>query len=438
MRRVRSFFGGIYPENKKKSSAGTPIQILLAPETLAVPLLQYSGTEAKPVVAKGDEVLKGQMLAEAGDAGGAPVHSPVSGKVLAIEPRPHQSGQSVTTIVLENDGQGTWVEKSSHEDPIQLDAAVILERIKEAGVVGMGGAGFPTALKLVPPQGITLDYLIINGCECDPYLTCDDRLMIEHPEDIILGVKLMAKALGVSKIFIAIQSDKQEAYAAMKAEAGAIEIISLPVKYPSGGEKQLIQAVASREVPSGKLPSDVGVIVQNVATAWAVAKALRDGEPVISRVVTVAGDPIGESKNFLALIGTPLADLIEAAGGFTQTPGKIVVGSALMGQAQFDLQATVTKTTASVLAFGEEASRTPEITPCIKCARCVDVCPARLLPLKLELFGRNDRFDDARELGALDCIECGACNYICPAKRPLLEYIRFAKREIIANEKKSS
>jgi electron transport complex protein RnfC len=403
-----------------------------------VSLLQHSGVEAKPVVAKGDEVLKGQLIAEAGDAISAPVHSPVSGKVVAIEPRAHQMGHSVTAIVIENDGQDTWIEKKGHSDPVQLDAKTILDRIRESGIVGMGGAGFPTAPKLTPAQGITLDYLIINGCECDPYATSDERLMIEYASDIILGAQLMAKVLGARKIVIAVEENTPEAFAALKDKAGAIEVVALPTKYPSGGERQLIQAITGREVPSGSLPQQAGVIVINVATARAVALALRDGEPSISRVVTVAGKPIAQPQNFMVPIGTPLEHLVEAAGGFSQIPRKVVVGGVLMGGAQFDLQAPVIKTTTCMIALGEAESVTPDSSPCIKCARCVDVCPAQLLPLKLEAFGMNERFDDAREYGALDCIECGACVYICPAKRPLLQYIRFAKMEIIAREKTPS
>jgi electron transport complex protein RnfC len=438
MRRVRSFFGGIYPKSAKQSSASTPIQHLSAPETLVVPLLQHAGIEAKPVVAKGDEVRKGQLLAEAHGAVSAAVHSPVSGKVLAIEPRAHQSGHSITAIVIENDGNDTWVERSGHSDPVQLDAKTIIERIKEAGVVGMGGAGFPTGLKLVPPKGTTINHLIINGCECDPYATADVRLMIEYPEDVILGAQLMAKAAGARKVVIALQEDQTEAYRALKEKAGGIEIVTVPKKYPAGGEKQLVQAVTGREVPSGGMPHQVGALVHNAATAWAVAKALRDGEPSISRVITVSGGPIVQPQNFMVPIGASLGDLIRGAGGFRQTLGKVVVGGALMGGAQYDLQTPVIKTSTCVVAFSEQESHTPDPTPCIRCARCVDVCPANLLPLKLEAFGMNERFDDAREFGALDCIECGACSYICPAKRPLLQYIRFAKMEIIARDKKPS
>ncbi len=438
MRRVRSFFGGIHPKSAKGSTLGTPIETLSAPETLVVPLLQHTGVEAQPVVAKGDEVLKGQLLAQAGGAISASVHSPVSGKVLAIEPRAHQSGLSITAIVIENDGNDTWVEREGHHDPIQLDAKEILKRIKEAGVVGMGGVGFPTSLKLDPPKSTTLDYLIINGCESDPYITADARLMIEYPEDVILGARLMGKVSGARKILIVLEDSAPEAYAALKSKAGAVEILSMPTKYPGGGEKQVIQFATGREVPSGGSPQGIGVLVQNVATARAVTLALREGEPAISRVVTVTGDPISAPRNFMVPIGTPIADLIQAAGGFAQMPGKVVMGGVMTGGAQFDLQVPITKTTLGVVAFSETQSKAPDATPCIRCARCVDVCPAQLLPFKLEAFGMNERFDDAREFGALDCIECGSCAYICPAKRPLLQYIRFAKMEIVAREKKPS
>ncbi|NMB02228.1 MAG: electron transport complex subunit RsxC [Firmicutes bacterium] len=437
MRRVKSFFGGIFPNDGKQSTSGTPIRILSAPEQLVVPLLQHVGVEAKPLVAKGDEVLKGQLIAEAGGTVSAPVHSPVSGKVVAIEPRRNASGRTITSIVIENDGEERWADKETHHDPIQLDAKTILERVRKAGIVGMGGAGFPTALKLTPPKGVTVDYLIINGCECEPYLTADHRLMVECPEDIILGAKLMAKVAGARNIIIGVEDNKPDAIAALKAKAGAIKVVSLSTKYPQGGEKQVIQALTGREVPSLGLPFQAGVIVQNVGTAWAVAKALRDGEPLISRVVTVTGTPIKEPQNFLVPIGTTLGDLVEAAGGFSQTPEKIVVGGPMMGGAQFDLDTPISKTSSGVLAFAEGESRTPDSMPCIKCARCVDVCPANLLPLKLEAFGMNEQWDNAREYGALDCIECGCCTYICPSKRPLLHYIRFAKSEIVAKETKS-
>lgn len=438
MRRVKPFFGGFYPDSAKKSTAQIPIETLSAPETLAVSLLQHAGNHAKPVVAKGDEVLKGQLIAEADGVISAPVHSPVSGTVKAIEPRLHPCGDSVSTIVIENDGEEKWVQLEPLLDPVQLDADSIRRRIQDAGVVGMGGGGFPTAVKLDPPQDVVVDYLIINGCECEPYLTADDCLMREYPEEIVLGARLMAKALEARQIVFAVEDNKPQAISALKEKAGALEVLILPSKYPAGGERQLIQAVTGREVPSGGYPYDAGVVVHNVGTAYAVTKAVRDGEPLISRVITVSGDPLTEGKNFMVPIGTPFEYLIEAAGGFKDNPGKIVVGGPMMGGAQFDLSSSVSKTSTGLLALAKSESETPNVLPCIKCARCVDVCPAHLMPLKLEAFGLNEMWDEANDYGALDCIECGSCNYICPSKRPLLQYIRFAKREIIARQAKSS
>lgn len=438
MRRVRAFFGGIHPNDNKQNTNSTPIKVLPAPAVVVVPLQQHAGREAKPLVAKGDEVLKGQLIAEAEGRISARVHSPVSGKVVAVEPRPSASGRPLTCVVIENDGEERWVEKEGHPDPVQLDAQTILQRIHGAGIVGMGGAGFPTAVKLAPPKEATIDYLLLNGCECEPYLTTDHRLMVEHAEEIVLGAKLMAKACGARKIIIGVEDNKPDAIAALREKAGAIEVAVLRTRYPQGGEKQLIQALTGREVPSGGLPFQAGCVVQNVGTAWAVAKALRDGEPLISRVVTVTGSAVAEPQDFLVPIGTPFKDLIEAAGGFAKTPGKVVAGGPMTGGAQFSLDVPVTKTIGGILAFAEGESTTPDSQPCIKCARCVDVCPANLLPLKLEAYGMNEQFDNAREYGALDCIECGCCTYICPSKRPLLHYIRFAKAEIIAREKRSS
>lgn len=437
MRRVRPFFGGLQIQSAKEVTGNSPIQVLPAPETLVVSLLQHAGAEAKPLVAKGDSVLKGQLLAEADGMISAPVHSPVSGTVAAVEPRDHVCGESVTSIIIENDGEERWVERNGHSNPVELGSSEIVERIRNAGIVGMGGGGFPAAVKLSPPEGALIDFLIINGCECEPYLSGDDRLMQENAAEIILGAKLMAKAAGASGIIIAVEDDKPAALKELRAQAGAIQVIALKTKYPQGGERQVIQALTGREVPSGGLPFEAGCIVHNVATAWAVAKALRDGEPSISRVVTVSGAAVARPGNFLVPLGTTLQDLLEAAGGFQSKPGKVAIGGPMMGGAQFNLQASVCKTVAGVLAFSEAESVTPPVLPCIKCARCVDVCPANLLPLRLEAFATNGKFEQAREYGALDCIECGSCNYICPSKRPLLHYIQLAKREIAASQRKS-
>ncbi len=429
---VKTFFGGIHPKYAKELTAASPIEILQAPETVVVPMLQHIGAPAVPTVKKGDEVLAGQVIGEAPQPISAPVHAPVSGKVVAVTDRPHINGRSVLSVVIENDGQNKWVELETHPDPVQLDRDTILEKVKAAGIVGMGGAGFPSAAKLKPPKDAVIDYLIINGSECEPYLTSDHRLMLEYAEDLILGAKLLAKACGAKKIIIGVEDNKLDAVEELKKHAGGIEIVLLDTKYPQGGEKQLILAITGREVPSNGLPFQVGVIVHNVGTAVAAAQAVRDGKPLVDRVVTVTGSVVSEPRNFLVPIGTPIQHVIEAAGGFKEEPGKVIVGGPMMGLAQYSLEAPVIKTVNGILALSHAEAVEPEPMPCIKCARCVDVCPVYLLPLRLEAFGMHEMWDEAKEYGAMDCIECGCCTYICPSKRPLLQYIRVAKNRIVA------
>jgi len=435
---VKTFFGGIHPKYAKELTAASPIEVLQAPETVVVPMVQHIGAPAVPTVKKGDEVLAGQVIGEAPQPVSAPVHAPVSGKVAAVTDRPHVNGRSVLSVVIENDGQNRWVSLDPHPDPVQLSREEIIARIRAAGIVGMGGAGFPTAVKLTPPKNAVIHVLLINGSECEPYLTADHRLMLEYAEDLILGAKLLAKACGAKKIIIGVEDNKVDAVAELKKHAGAIEIVLLDTKYPQGGEKQLIKAVTGREVPSNGLPFQAGVVVQNVATAVAVAQAVRDGRPLVERVVTVTGSAVRQPRNFLVPIGTPLQYLVEAAGGFTEEPGKVIVGGPMMGLPQYGLEAAVTKTVNGLLALSRAEAVVPEPMPCIKCARCVDVCPAYLLPLRLEAFGMHEMWDDAKDYGALDCIECGCCTYICPSKRPLLQYIRVAKNQIIAASRKQS
>lgn len=435
---VRTFFGGIHPNYAKELTAASPIEVLSAPETVVVPMLQHIGAPAVPTVKKGDEVLAGQVIGEAPQPISAPVHAPISGTVVAVTDRPHINGRSVLSVVIENDGQNKWIELESHPDPVQLDRDTILDKIRAAGIVGMGGAGFPTAAKLTPPKDAVIDYLILNGAECEPYLTSDHRLMLEHAEDVILGAKLMAKVCRAKKIIIGVEDNKMDAVAELQKFAGAIEIALLDTKYPQGGEKQLIKAITGREVPSNGLPFQAGVVVQNVATAVAVAQAVRDGKPLVERIVTVTGPAIKEPRNFLVPIGTPLQNLVEAAGGFTEEPGKVIVGGPMMGMAQVGLEAPIVKTSNGILALTKAESEEPDVMPCIKCARCVDVCPVYLLPLRLEAFGMNEMWDEAKKYGAMDCIECGCCTYICPSKRPLLQYIRVAKNQIVAASRKKS
>ncbi len=303
----------------------------------------------------------------------------------------------------------------------------------------MGGAGFPTQVKLSPPPEKDIDTLIINGAECESYLTADYRIMLELTDEIIFGIKAVIKALGVKKAYIGIEDNKPDAYQKFRdrlADKGNIEVVSLKTKYPQGGEKQLIYSITGREVPSGGLPMDVGVVVQNVGTILAVSNAIKTGMPLIDRVVTVTGSGVKEPKNLLARIGTPFSDLIELCGGFNGDPGKVIMGGPMMGLAQKDLNVPVVKGTSGILVLTKEEAKHFEEGPCIKCARCVDMCPISLLPTRIAHFSKMEMWDEAEEYNALDCIECGCCSYICPAKIPLVQRIRIAKSEIMARRKK--
>ena len=434
---LKTFFGGIHPKYAKELTAESPVEILSAPETVVVPMLQHIGAPAVPTVKKGDEVLAGQVI---GERPSPSVHPCIPLYLvrlwLSLIGRTLMVGQCFLLLLRMMERISGW-NLSPHPDPVQLDRSVILDKIRAAGIVGMGGAGFPTAVKLRPPKDAAIDVLLINGSECEPYLTSDHRLMLEECcRRSFWEPSCWAKACGAKKIVIGVEDNKRDAVAELKKHAGAIEIVLLDTKYPQGGEKQLIKAVTGREVPSNGLPFQAGVVVQNVATAAAVAQAVRDGKPLVERIVTVTGSVINEPRNFLVPIGTPLHNLIEAAGGFTEEPGKVLVGGPMMGMAQHSLDAPVVKTVNGILALSKGEAVVPEPLPCIKCARCVDVCPVYLLPLRLEAFGMHEMWDEAKEYGAMDCIECGCCTYICPSKRPLLHYIRVAKNQIVAMSRK--
>ena len=438
--KLKTFRGGVHPLYAKELTSHKSIREMKAPSILVVPLQQHIGAPTKAVVKPGDEVLMGQVIGETDQPVSAKVHSPVSGKVIAIEPRPHISGRSVLSVVIENDEQDRWVKLDTHFDPIQLSREEILAKIFEAGIVGMGGAAFPTSVKLKPPGQAKIDFLIINGSECEPYLTADHRMMIESPDDVILGAKLLAKAVGASKIIIGVEDNKLDAIKVLEEKKGsdAISIVALDTKYPQGGEKQLIKALTGREVPSNGLPFQVGVIVHNIGTAIATVEATRDGRPLIGRVVTVTGSGVSEPDNLYVRIGTPIKDVIEACGGFNGEPGKVIIGGPMMGLAQFDLDAPIMKATGGVLVFTQDETVQYDPMPCIKCSRCVDVCPAYLLPLRLEKYGMYDLWDEAADYGAMDCIECGCCTYICPSKRHLLHWIRLAKNEIVSAQRRQN
>jgi electron transport complex protein RnfC len=439
---ILTFKGGVHPQYNKELTNRLPIEVMPAPSEAVIPLSQHIGAPCEPLVAVGDEVKMGQKIGEAKGFVSVPVHSSVSGKVKAIEPRLHSSGQFVNSIVIENDRLDTLDESVKPEEDLNnLEPDDIKEIIKEAGIVGMGGATFPTHVKLTPPKGKKVDTVIINGAECEPYLTCDHRLMVEHPTEIVYGLKAILKVLGVDKGIIAIEVNKPDAIEAVeKATDGVkgVEVVRLAAKYPQGGEKQLINAVTDREVPSGGLPADVGVVVDNVGTVYAIARALKEGMPLIDRVVTITGQAVNNPKNLLVRIGTTLKDVVEFCGGMKGNPGKLVTGGPMMGVTQYTLDIPVIKGTSGVVLLPEDAAISEKVRACTQCGKCVEVCPMNLMPLFISMYALNDDFEDAEKYHALDCIECGCCSYICPCKRPLVESIRQAKREITAKRKKEA
>jgi electron transport complex protein RnfC len=437
--RAVSFKGGVHPRYSKDRSSGCAIVELPAPEEVAIPLSQHIGAPAKPCVAKGDEVLIGQPVGEPAGFVSVPVHSPVSGKVKAIEPRPGAMGQPVTSVVITNDGEDRSIDFQGLGDSWQsADAGAIREQIKDAGLVGMGGAAFPTHVKLSPPPDKPIDALILNGAECEPYLTADHRVMLERPTDVLNGLEIAAKVLGAEKLIVAIEQNKPDALdkVSSAAEGTGVEVVALKVKYPQGAEKQLIDACLGRQVPSGGLPMDVGVVVHNVGTSTAIADAVIEGRPLFRRVVTITGARVAEPANMVVSVGTPVSAAIEACKGDLEGAGKLILGGPMMGFAQHTDQVPVTKGTSGILLLAPDEVDAREPGPCIRCGRCVDACPMRLVPTDIANMGSRGMFEDAEKADALDCIECGSCAFDCPARLPLVQEIRLAKAAIMAAKRK--
>lgn len=428
---LATFRGGIHPPDKKTLAAGSPITEAKTPKIIVIPLSQHLGAPCKPLVSIGQEVKKGETIGEPGGFVSAPVHSSVSGKVVAIGEFPNAMGRMVNSIVIENDFREEWTPLKDNPDYSNLSPEELKEKIKAAGIVGMGGAAFPTVVKLSPPKEKPIDAVLINGAECEPYLTADYRLMIEKPAEVVEGLKLLMKVLGVKKGYIGIESNKPDAVEKMKQTvkaADGIEVLTLEVKYPQGAEKMLIKAILGREVPPRALPMDVGVVVQNVGTALAVYEAARFGKPLIERVVTVTGEGIKEPKNLMARIGSKMSDLIEDCGGFTGTTGKVISGGPMMGFAVSTLDVAVTKGTSGILVIPEaEVAHGESFGPCIRCSRCIDICPMGLMPSVLSVLSEKGFYEEAKENNLYDCFECGSCAYVCPSKRPIVQLVRLAK-----------
>jgi len=429
---IFSFRGGVHPPYYKQFSAKKSIETPPFPDLLVVPVVQHIGAPCKPVVNKGDMVKEGQVIAEASAFVSAPVHAPVSGKVSRVEDAYHPLGMKTTSIFIQPEGEEKQYLNPLGEQVDSIDPGEMLARVKEAGIVGLGGATFPTHVKFSPPRDKPIDTLILNGCECEPYLTSDHRLMLERTEDLILGSRMIARILKVKRIIIAVENNKPDALEKLQNElrGDSIECFTLATKYPQGAEKMLIKALLEREVPSGGLPLDVGVVVSNVGTAVAVCEAVRDGKPLIERVVTVTGDGIKEPKNFLVRIGTPVSLLVELCGGTVGEVGKIIMGGPMMGISQPGFDVPVIKGTSGVVVLKEKSYMKEEYLPCIKCSFCVRACPVSLLPSRLSVVAEAQRWDMAEQLGVNDCIECGSCAYVCPSKRPIVQLVKTAKAKL--------
>ncbi len=426
-----TFKGGIHPSYKKELTNSKPIVGCPVPDKIVIPLQQHTGACCNASVAKGDEIVTGQMIGQAQGLH-APVHSSVCGKVAIVEPRLTANGNKIPSVVIDVDKEKT----NKHvlkplSDKTSIDD--LIKRVKEAGIAGMGGATFPTHIKLSPPKEKKIDTVIINGCECEPYLTCDHRQMLENADELIDGLKLIMKIVGAPKGLIGIETNKTDCITSLAEKTksdNTIEIVAVETKYPQGSEKQLIEALTSRQVPSGGLPSDVGCVVQNVGTAIAVSGAIRKGEALTERVVTVSGEGIKEPKNLRVKIGTPIGFVIEQAGGVSVNRGKVIVGGPMTGTTQHSFDAPVTKGTSGILVLPYEKDENNPHDPCIRCARCIDACPMGLMPNQLSVLSELDYYDKTEEYSVFDCIECGCCSYVCPSKRPIINHIRLAKYKL--------
>ncbi len=427
--------GGVHPPEKKYAQ-DSPIEAFPLPKQVIIPINQNLGAPSVPQVKKGDEVKAGQLLAKGEAFISSNVHSSVSGKIFKIDQSIGSTGYKRMSIIINVEGD-EWVDSVDRSDDLRpevtMDQKEIIDKVHEMGIVGMGGATFPSHVKLMVPKGKTAEYLLINGVECEPYLTADHRLMLEKGKEILVGTKILMKALGVSKAVVGIENNKPDAISRMKElaeEFDGITVQPLKVKYPQGGEKQLIKAVVNREVPSGKLPIEVGCVVHNVGTAFAVYEAVQKNKPLVERVVTVTGDPVKKPSNFLVRIGTPIKELLEKAEADLENTGKIVSGGPMMGKALNSTDVPVVKGTSGILLFRNEQAKRVDLKPCIRCGRCILVCPMGLEPIYLAQVSEKGDWEKAENEMVMDCIECGSCQYTCPSGRPLLDYVRLGKSTV--------
>ena len=426
------FSGGVHPA-EQKNTENCAIEIMPVPKRVYIPFSQHTGKPAKPSVKKGDEVRIGTKIGEADGFISASVHASISGKVIDIAEHPHPViGSSLCCIIESNDSEDWSSDLEGDQDIGKMSSAQLVEIVKEAGIVGLGGAAFPTHVKLSPPKDKKIDSLIINGCECEPMLTADHRLMLEYTAAIIEGAQVFQQILNAQNLIFAIEDNKKDAIALFQKEG--VRVARLKTKYPQGAEKQLIKAILRREVPRGGLPMDVGCVVHNVGTCYAALLAFKFRKPLIDRVVTIAGDGVKENKNVLVRIGTPVSDIVDYCGGYVERPMRIIFGGPMMGIAQYADSVPVIKGTSGILVWQD--ARTIEEGPCVRCAGCVDACPMGLMPTEICSNVKNRNFDAAEAYGVLDCIECGCCAYVCPAAIPLVHYFKYGKSEIWRKSKK--
>ena len=437
--RLLTFSGGIHPDDGKRFSKDREVEPVMPHGEMVYPLSQHIGAPAKPVVKKGDFVLKGQVIAEAGGFVSAPVHASVSGTVKGIEPRFNPAGTKVDCIIVENDEQYTEIEYEPVKPLGEMSREEIIEKIGNAGIVGMGGAGFPTRVKLSPKEPEKIDYVIANCAECEPYITADYRRMLENTDELISGMKVLLTIFPNAKGIFAVEDNKKDCIEKLEEFIQAderMEVKAMMTKYPQGAERQLIYTVTNRAINSAMLPADAGCIVDNVETLIGIHRAVIEGKPLVERVVTVSGDAVNNPGNFKVLLGTSHRELAEAAGGFAAEPEKLISGGPMMGFAMITLDAPVTKTSSSLLAFKKDAVSQLLESACINCGRCVQVCPSRIIPSRLADYAKRHDEVSFVAMNGLECVECGSCSYVCPAKRQLKQAIGSMRKTALANRKK--
>ena len=434
-----TFKGGVHPYDGKELSKDKPITDYLPKQELVYPLSQHIGAPAKAIVAKGDHVLAGQKIAETGGFVSSPIHASVSGTVTAVGKVRNNMGNMVDAVTVENDGKYESIEMQKVDSLDALSKEEIIKRIQDGGVVGMGGAGFPTHVKLSPKEPDKIEYVLVNGAECEPYLTSDYRRMMEQPELVVGGLKCILKLFDNAKGCICIEDNKPDCVAKMTEivkDEPRIEVKTLKTKYPQGAERCLINAVTERELNSSMLPADVGCVVDNVDTVCAICRAVMEGRPVIEKIVTVTGDGIANPQNFRVKTGTSFAELIEAAGGFKGSVEKVISGGPMMGFAMFDYHVPIVKTSSAILCLTKDVGAANEESACINCGRCVSGCPARLVPSRLATYAEEGQEELFVKFNGMECVECGCCSFVCPAKRPLTQSVRSMRKMVLANRKK--